>query len=220
MTKGKTTLIQKDRSKGTAPNNYRSITCLPMMWKILTAQIREEIYYSLTSRRLFPDEQKGCRKGSRGTAVLLYIDQHILNESRNRRKNLAMAWIDFKKAYDMVPQSWIINCLKMYKISHEVMNFIEKNMKNWRVELTAGGKSLAETKIQRGIFQGDALSPLLFKIAMMPLNHIIRKCTAGYKLSRSQEKINHPMYMNDIKLFAKKEKEQETLIHTEYTDKT
>ena len=47
----------------------------------------------------------------------------------------------------------------MYKISHEIINFIEKNMKNWRVELTAGGKSLAEIKIQRGTFQGNALSP-------------------------------------------------------------
>ena len=47
------------------------ITCLPMMWKILTVQIREEIYYLLTSHGLFPDEQKGCRKGSRGTAELL-----------------------------------------------------------------------------------------------------------------------------------------------------
>ena len=46
------------------------------MWKILTAQIREKIYYSLTSRGLFPNEQKGCRKGSRGTAELLYIDTH------------------------------------------------------------------------------------------------------------------------------------------------
>ena len=126
MTKGKTTLTQKDPSKGTVPNNYRPITCLPMMWKILTAQIREEIYYSLISRGLFPDEQKGYRKGSRGTAELLYIDQHILNESKNRRKNLAMAWTDYKKAYDMVPQGWIINCLKLYKISHEIINFIEK----------------------------------------------------------------------------------------------
>ena len=204
ITKGKTTLIQKDPSKGTAPNNYRPITCLPMMWKILTAQIREKIYYSLINRGLFPNEQKGCRKGSRGTAELLYRDKHILNESKNRRKNLAMAWIDYKKAYDMVPQSWIITCLKMYKISHETIHFIEKTMKNWRVELTAGGKSLAETKIQRGIFRGDALSPLLFIIAMMPLNHILRKCTAEYKLSRLQEKINHLMYMDDIKLFAKK----------------
>ena len=48
----------------------------------------------------------------------------------------------------------------------------------------------------------------------MPLNHILRKCTDGYKLSRSQEKINHLMYMDDIKLFAKNEKELETLIDT------
>ena len=77
-------------------------------------------------------------------------------------------------------------------------------MKTWRVELTAGGRNLAEAKIQRCIFQGDALSPLLFIIAMMPLNYILRKCTAGYKVSRSQEKINHLMYRDDIKLFAKK----------------
>ena len=137
ITKGKTTLIQKDPSKGTAPNNYRPITCLQMIWKILTAQIGENIFYSLTRHGLFPDEQKGCRKGSRGTAELLYIYQHILNESKTRRKNIAMARINYKKAFDLVPQSWIIHCLKMYKISHEVINFIEKTLKTWRVQLTA-----------------------------------------------------------------------------------
>ena len=72
--------------------------------------------------------------------------------------------------------------------------------------MTAGEKSFAETKIHRDIFQGDALSPLLFVIAMMPLNNILKKCTVGYKLTKSQEKINHQMYMDDIKLFAKKGK--------------
>ena len=56
VTKGKTTLIQKDPSKWTGPNNYRPITCLLMRWKIVTAQIREKYYYSLTRRGLFPDE--------------------------------------------------------------------------------------------------------------------------------------------------------------------
>ena len=49
---------------------------------------------------------------------------------------------------------------------------------------------------------------------MMLLNHILRKCTARYKLSKLQEKINHLMNKDDIKLFAKNEKELETLIQT------
>ena len=151
MTEGRTTFIQKDPSKGTAPNNYRSITCLPMMWKILTAQIKKEIYYSLTSLELFPEEQKGCRKGSRGTAELLYIDQTILNQSKTRRKNLAMAWIDYKKAYDIVPQSWIINCLKMYRISDEV-NLYRENHENMESGIDSGRKKLSCSKDPKRYF--------------------------------------------------------------------
>ena len=58
MIKGRTTLIQKDANKGTALNNYRSITCLPMMWQILTAQIWKRLFPD----GLFPEEQKGCCK--------------------------------------------------------------------------------------------------------------------------------------------------------------
>ena len=103
------------------------------------------------------------------------------------RKTLAMAWIDNKKAYDMVPERWIIVCLTIYKISDEVLKFIENAMKNWRAELTARGKSLTEVKTQRKISQGDAPSPLLFVKAMIPFNHILRKCLGGYKLHNSQE---------------------------------
>ena len=163
---------------------------------------------------IFPNEQKGCHKRTRGTEELLYIDQHLLNENKRRQKNLTMAWIDYKKAYDMFPRSWILHCLKLYKMPNQIIQLIKKTMQTWRVELTAGGQSLAKVKIERGIFKRDALSPLLFVIAMMPLNFILRKCTAGYKLSKSQEKINHLMYMDDIKLFGKNKKELETLIKT------
>ena len=55
----------------------------------------------------------------------------------------------------------------MYKIFNKVIKFIKKTRENWKMELTAGGKSLAVVKIQRCIFQVDVLSPLLFVIAMM-----------------------------------------------------
>ena len=59
--------------------NYRPIICLPMMWKILTVQIKE-IYYSLECHWLFQEEQKGRSKGAKGTDNWQYIDQLILKE--------------------------------------------------------------------------------------------------------------------------------------------
>ena len=60
------------------------------------------------------------------------------------------------------------------------------------MELIAGRTNLAEVKTQSGILQGKGLSSLLFVIAMMPLSHILRKFTGGYKLTKSQEKKQSP----------------------------
>ena len=85
--------------------------------KPTTAQIKEEICYLLISRGIFTDEQKECCKRIRRTGKLLYIDQHILNESKTRWKKTYMSWIDYKNTYDMASQRRILHCLKMYKIT-------------------------------------------------------------------------------------------------------
>ena len=59
-------------------------------------------------QNLLPEEQKGCRRKSRGKKDQLLIDKTILKDCRKRRTNLAMAWIDYRKAYDFVPHSCII----------------------------------------------------------------------------------------------------------------
>ena len=67
MTKGRTVLIQKDKSKETLASNYRPITCLPLCWKIFTALLTDEIYAFLENSQSLPEKQKGCRRKSRGT---------------------------------------------------------------------------------------------------------------------------------------------------------
>ena len=69
-----------------------------------------------------------------------------------------------------------------------------------------------EEKIKRALLEGDALSLLLFILAIMPPNYIIRKCTSGFKLHELQEKITYLMYMYAIELLAKNENDLETLI--------
>ena len=73
MTKGRTVLLIKDKAKGNAVGNYRPITCLPVMWKVLTGIIAENLYKHLHQSSLLPDEQKSCRKESRGTKDQLVI---------------------------------------------------------------------------------------------------------------------------------------------------
>ena len=59
----------------------------------------------------------------------LLIDKTIVKDCRKRRTNLAMAWIDYRKAYDFVPHSWILECLDMLGIADNVRSFLEKSMK-------------------------------------------------------------------------------------------
>ena len=100
---------------------------------------------------LLPEEQNGYK----GTGDLLFIDKMILQEVRMRKKNLAVAWIDYKKAYDMVPHSWIVECVGMVGISEQIKHFLSESMKAWRVDLTCN-QSLGGVDIKRGIFQGDS----------------------------------------------------------------
>ena len=214
MTKGKTILIQKDKKQGNAANNYRPITCLPILWKLLTGVIANELYEYLESNSILPEEQKGCRRKTRGTHDLLYIDRMILKEVKQRKKGLAMGWIDYRKAYDMIAHSWILESLKDLGVHNKINEFLQESMKAWRVELTCGEQILGEVKINRGIFQGDTLSPLLFVIALIPLSHILRKSKAGYEFSKVKEKVNHLLFMDDLKLYAKNEKSLDSLIQT------
>ena len=76
-------MLQRDKSKGNVAGNYRPITCLPLMWKLLTGVIADQVNAHLDQEKLLPEEQKGCRKGSTGTNDLLHIDRAVIKEVKS-----------------------------------------------------------------------------------------------------------------------------------------
>jgi hypothetical protein len=56
---------------------------------------------------LMPKEEKGCCRGSKGCKDHLLTSKVILQGCESRKKKLRMAWIDYQKAFDRVPHSWI-----------------------------------------------------------------------------------------------------------------
>ena len=77
-------------------------------------------------------------------------------------------------------------------------------MSHWMTTLSTNSKSFADVTINCGIYQGDALSPLLFCIVLNPLVILLDKSVYGYKF-KGGNTINHLLYMDDIKLYAKNE---------------
>ena len=86
-----------------------------------------------------------------------------------------MAWIDYGKAYDFSSHSWILERLDRLGIAGNVRSFLEKSMKKWKFLLNLNGSDLCQVDINRGIFQEDTLSPLIFVICMIPLSLLLRK---------------------------------------------
>ena len=68
--------------------------------------------------------------------------------------------------------------------------------------------------MRREIFQGDSLSPLLFVLALIPLIMVLRKVTAGYELAGGKGVVNHLLFMDDLKLYGKSERQVDTLVNT------
>ena len=115
------------------PKNYRPITYLATMYKILTYILTAYTHSFLVDSSLFPDEQKGCKRGSYGCKDQLLINKVILENCHNHNTNLSIAWIVYKKAFDSVPHSWIEKCLETFKISPVLRNFLSHSMRMWEI---------------------------------------------------------------------------------------
>ena len=143
MTKGRTVLLIKDKAQGNLPwETIGPITSLPIMWKALTRIIVEDLYQHLHQSLLLPDEQKGCRKESRGTKDQLVIGRAILRDCKQRKPNLAIAWIGYKIAYDSVPHSWTLKTLDLEGVADNIKQLIRESTESWKTQLTACGKDL------------------------------------------------------------------------------
>ncbi|PZC84738.1 hypothetical protein B5X24_HaOG204286 [Helicoverpa armigera] len=208
ITHGVTYMIPKDMNDTVNPAKYRPITCLQTLYKILTACVSEVIYTHLVKHNILAEQQKGCRKNSQGCKEQLTIDAITTNSAVKGKKEIHAMFIDYQKAFDSVPHSWLSHVLNIYKIHPTLKRFLQTTMQNWQTTLRINqGTSSVSTEpisIKRGIFQGDALSPLWFCMALNPLSHLLDKSEIGYTLTDNNTSytLSHLMYMDDIKLYA------------------
>ena len=207
LVEGTTNLLPK-KEETWITKNYRPIACLPTTFKILTSVITDRLYNDLEKESIMTPEQRGGKKDCYGCKDQLIINNVILESCKKKKKNLSTAWIDYKKAFNSVPHSWILACLRMYKMNPVLTTFIEASMRQWKTNMVLVHESgVLETEpisIKRGIFQGDSLSPLLFTMSLNPLSWELQKTGYGYQLDK----------LDDLKLYGTSDNQLNGLIST------
>ena len=222
-THGKTSLLPKSENTQMA-NKYRPICCLNTTYKLLNGIIADSIYSHLDKGNFLEEEQKGCIRDRLGTKDQLLINKTILEDAKRRQRNLSMAWIDYRKAFDSVLHSWISRCLELYKVDDTLRQFITHQMTFRKTDITLnhskGELHIPNVQIKRGIFQGDSLSPLLFCLTIDPLSKLLKKQNIGYNMGKirgddaMKQVISHLLFMDDLKLYADSDENLNKLIQT------
>ena len=105
----------------------------------------------------------------------------------------------------------MIKAIKMVGTPDNNMNLLKNSKQTWRRELIVCNESLGEVGMRRRIFQEDSFSPLLFVIVLIPLSIIFNETDLGYVTNRNQ-KLNHLLFMDNLKMYAKSERELHLLI--------
>ena len=147
----------------------------------------------LETYNLLEEEQRGARTKCSGIMDNLMIDIMVCRDSRNGSRNLSMAWIDVRKAFDSV--------------SHACRT-VARLRESWNTKITARTKEGYETsdviRFNKGLPQGDALCPRLFTLCLNPISWKL-KASEGYKLSRPLSgKITHLLYLDDMKIMQRR----------------
>jgi hypothetical protein len=124
LVQGITCILPKGRDCEDPPK-YRPITCFCTVYKIYTACLAEEIYRHLETNKLLAEGQKGGIKNSQGRKEQLVIDSVGLEQAHKDNRNLYIAYIDCRKAFDSLPHSWLIRVLEIYKIDPLIISSLD-----------------------------------------------------------------------------------------------
>ena len=162
----KAVVIPIYKGKNSDPNdfgNYRPISLLPTLSKIIEKIVQKQLYEYMDSNNLFSNSQYGFRKNhATEYAAMEFVDK--IGETMNNKQTPFAIFIDLSKAFDTLDHHILLQKLTYYGIQGTQLAWFESYLTG-RTQCVKYNKSFSsELPLNTGVPQGSVLGPLLFLI--------------------------------------------------------
>jgi ribonuclease HI len=146
----------------TLPKNYRPISLLATLGKVMEAVIATRIAYLTEVHKLLPNNHFGARKQKSTIHAISYLQESVFNAWRGK-KTLSLVSFDVKGAYNNVATEPLLQRLRQRRIPEPIIKWVRDFCTNRKACVMVNGfTSEVEDLPQAGLPQGSPLAPILF----------------------------------------------------------
>ena len=165
------TPVFKKKGSKSDPTNYRPISLLPNLSKILEKVVFAKIYGHLIENELLTEKQSGYRPGHSTHIQLLYLS-HQLYSSLDENNNFTAIFLDISKYFDKIwHEALLEKCKIQYNISGKLLSWLSSYLNDRSQTVRIGSSVSPPQKISAGCPQGSVLGPLLALIYLNDLSN-------------------------------------------------
>ena len=143
------------------PSNYRPISVLPVVSKVIERHMHNSLYCFLMENNLIYSRQSGFRKmHSTETALINLIDELLFSLDNNKVSGMVL--VDYRKAFDMVDHRLLLHKLELYGIADQELSWCRSYLSDRKQVVRVKGNESSEASMLHGVPQGSILGPLFF----------------------------------------------------------